>query len=171
MQKDSYPPLVIPAKQRQAAETAVPQFRFLKLHPAARLPARATSGAAAFDVCAIVETPTGRAEVDPYGGTLVIRTGLAVEMPPRWCIKALSRSGHGFKFDVSLANSVGLIDEDYRGEIFLKLRNDGPVILPVETGDRIAQFLFERVEDVDVVWADALSQTARGAGGLGSTGV
>lgn len=151
--------------------TPIPRFKFLQLHPAARLPVRATAGAAAFDVCAIVETPTGRAEVAPHGGTLVIRTGLAVEMPPRWCIKAMSRSGHAFDFDVSLSNSVGLIDEDYRGEIFLKLRNDGPVILPVETGDRIGQFLFERVEDVDVVWATSLSQTERGAGGLGSTGV
>ena len=152
------------------AKPSITTFKFKSLHPAARLPVRKTEGAAAFDVCAIVQTDTGRAEVLPHGGTLVVRTGLAVEMPPGWCIKALSRSGHAFDFDVSLSNSVGLIDQDYRGEVFLKLRNDGPAILAVETGERIGQFLFERVEDVAVVWAEELSQTERGVGGLGSTG-
>lgn len=147
----------------------IPTFKVKKLHPAARMPERATSGAAAFDVCAIVQSDIGRESVIPKG-TLIVGTGLAFECPPGWCIKVLSRSGHGFKFDVSLANSVGLIDADYRGEVMVKLRNDGSSLMPVETGDRIAQLLLERVEDVRLEWAEELGATARGAGGFGSTG-
>jgi len=122
------------------------------------MPQRKSRGAAAYDVQCIVNAPAGQAIVPP-GGTIILGTGLAVEMPPRWCIKALSRSGHGFKLDVSLSNSVGLMDEDFRGELLIKLRNDGCDPFPVKTGDHVAQFLFEPVYDVALVWADELSAT------------
>ena len=143
-------------------------LKFKKLHPAATAPVYATAGAACFDLhaCTVDEgTP------DNVAGTLTVGTGLAVEVPEGWAMLVYSRSGHGFRHNVRLANCVGVIDSDYRGEVMVKLTHDdlgSP--LTVRTGDRIAQAMLVPVYRTELVEADDLSKTMRGTGGLGSTG-
>lgn len=138
-----------------------------KLHPAAVIPQYATTGAACFDLHAI--------EVPDEGVTIgqdtphAFSTGLAFEVPPGWVMVVSSRSGHGFKSDVRLANCAGLIDSDFRGEVKVKLTADGAPFL-VRNGDRIAQARLAQSPQVTFVEVDELSETERGANGYGSTG-
>ena len=81
-----------------------------------------------------------------------------------------SRSGHGFKHGVRLANSVGVIDSDYRGEVSIGLRNDSPLRFDYKAGDRLAQAMILPVPMVELVEVEELSDTERGTGGFGSTG-
>lgn len=141
-------------------------LKIKRLDPAAKLPTYGTEGAACFDIAALHDASFGVSS-----RSMVIRTGLAVEVPPGHVMMIYSRSGHGFKNSVRLANCVGIIDSDYRGEIAVKLTRDDYTDFTVAAGDRIAQAMivpyprvaFEEVED--------LSTTERGAGGFGSTGV
>jgi dUTP pyrophosphatase len=149
-----------------------------KLHQSAIVPAYASEGAACFDLHAIVDIEDDESEEARRINTIRLlpdyeyhfRTGLAFEVPPGWVLKIYSRSGHGFKNSTRLLNCVGVIDSDYRGEVLVGLRNDGGNELPVRHGDRIAQAMLERVERVTFTVVDQLSDTARGAGGFGSTG-
>lgn len=148
------------------------KVRIKKLHPAATIPTYGTTGAACFDLYALDVNGyehLGR-HVDEYEPALC-RTGLAFEVPASHVMMVYSRSGHGFKSDTRLANCVGVIDSDYRGELMVKLTYDGAEDGPfIEPGDRIAQAMIIPVEQVQFELADELSNTARGAGGLGSTG-
>lgn len=137
--------------------------RVKKLHSAARLPEYATDGSGCFDLFALNGS-------ELYGGSGVIDTGLAMEIPEGWVMQIFSRSGHGFKNDVRLANCVGIIDADYRGPVKVKLRSDGPSFFRVEAGDRVAQGMLVEVERVSFNEVSELSETKRGAGGFGSTG-
>lgn len=151
------------------------QVKITCLHDEAILPAYATPGASAMDLHALIEpdfkkiSPTTR--YLNAGGTLIVRTGIAVQVPDGYGLFVLSRSGHGFKWDVSLANSVGLIDSDYTGEIMVKLRNDGREALQVKNGDRIAQCCILPMPRIEWVQVASLDATERGEAGLGSTGV
>lgn len=151
------------------------EIKTQSLHPDAILPVRATDGAACFDLHALIEPEAHKIEPRRRfvnaGGKLVVRTGLAFEIPPGHCMLIFSRSGHGFKNDVRLSNSVGVIDADYRGEVQIALRNDGAEAMSVRHGDRIAQAMILPVPGAVFVRTDELSQTERGTGGLGSTGV
>ncbi len=142
-------------------------LKFRKLHPDAILPAYQSAGAACFDLHAL-ETVWGI----PYGAPLTIRTGLAVEIPEGHAMLIFSRSGHGFKNDTRLANCVGVIDADYRGEIAVRLTRDASCNgqLYVTAGDRIAQAMVIAVPRAAIVLVDSLSETERGTGGFGSTG-
>jgi dUTP pyrophosphatase len=113
--------------------------------------------------------PDGMRAVAP-GRSIVVDTGLAVEIPAGFVMLVFSRSGHGFKSGVRLANSVGVIDSDYRGEVKVKLQNDGSTNFEVMPGDRVAQAMLLPVPVVSLEWADELSDTERGANGHGSTG-
>lgn len=151
------------------------QIKTQPLHPDAILPLRTTDGAACFDLHALIEPDHGliqpRRRYVNAGSKLVVRTGLAFEIPPGHCMLMFSRSGHGFKNDVRLSNSVAVVDADFRGEVMIALRNDGSSAMPVNHGDRIAQAMILPVPGAVFVRADELSETERGAGGLGSTGV
>ena len=81
-----------------------------------------------------------------------------------------SRSGHGFKNDIRLANCTGVIDSDYRGEVKVKLTSDGDCDFAVNAGDRIAQAMLIPVPKVELMAVTELSDTERGTGGFGSTG-
>jgi dUTP pyrophosphatase len=81
-----------------------------------------------------------------------------------------SRSGHGFKNDVRLSNCVGVIDSDYRGEVQIKLSNDGGDHFTINNDDRIAQAMLVKLPWVELIEVDELSETARGTNGFGSTG-
>jgi dUTP pyrophosphatase len=105
-----------------------------------------------------------------FGRVTIIGTGLAFEVPPLHVMRVYIRSSLGFKHGITLANSVGVIDSDYRGEVKLALINHGPHVVTIDPGERIAQFLIEPIPAVVPVEVDVLAETMRGAEGFGSTG-
>lgn len=136
-----------------------------KLNPNAIIPKYATQGSGCFDIHSL----TGGC-VKP-GYPLSCDTGLAFDIPVNHVMLVFSRSGHGFKNDVRLANCVGVIDSDYRGALGVKLTPDSVHgELTVAVGDRIAQAMVIPIDMVDFEEVDELSSTDRGAGGFGSTG-
>ena len=143
-----------------------------QLHKDAKKPTYATDGAGCFDLYAVVNDEIhGEAPlVIPPGQNASVRTGLAFEIPPGFVLDIFSRSGHGFKSGIRLVNSVGQIDSDYRGEVLIGLHNDRRAKFSVRNGDRIAQGRIIPVPRVSFEFVDELSPTARGTGGLGSTG-
>lgn len=138
---------------------------FKKLSPEAVLPAYAHPGDAGMDVCS-VENLT----VAP-GGRALVRTGLAMALPPGYEAQVRPRSGLALKRGVTVLNTPGTIDEGYRGEIGVILANFGDSDFVVEKGDRIAQMVIAPVTRAEVVEVGEVDSTDRGAGGFGSTGV
>ncbi len=133
-----------------------------RLHPAARLPDRATNWSAGADL-ACVEAFTlapGERKLAP--------TGLAVEIPPGWYGRIAPRSGQAWQRGVDTL--AGVVDADYRAELKVLIINFGEAPVSFKAGDRIAQLIIERAAVCDYVWADELSETGRGEGGFGSTG-
>lgn len=138
-----------------------------------KVPCKATNGSAAFDLFSAYE-------LGPLStGTMTrVRTNLVMEIPRGWVGKIYSRSGHGAKHKIRLANGTGIIDSDYRGEIVVCLQRDEfgryeePEIVDIKKNTCIAQILFEPVypHTFMVVDRDWLSDTVRGSGGFGSTG-
>jgi dUTP pyrophosphatase len=144
--------------------------KFKKVHPLAVAPVYATPGAACFDLTAADDGVPHKLDALAR----VYRTGLAFEIPAGHVMLVYSRSGHGFNQAIRLSNSVGVIDADYRGEVMVSLRLDasvGAVVNSPRAGERIAQAMIVPVDRVEFEESDELSETARGAGGFGSTGV
>lgn len=141
------------------------QIKIKKLNENAITPTYATEGAACFDISA-------SEYANIYAGEQqVIGTGLSFEIPEGFVMMVYSRSGHGFKHGVRLGNGTGVIDSDYRGELKVCLRNDGDSGIFVDVGDRIAQAMIVPVPKVVFEGVEQLSETSRGEGGFGSTGV
>lgn len=138
------------------------KLKIKKLHPHALTPTYGTDGAACFDLYSITE--------DYEAPMIVARTGLAFEVPEGHVMMVYSRSGMGIKQGTRLANCVGVIDSDYRGEVMVALHNDRDNAVRVGRGDRIAQAMIVPVQQVAFELVDELSNTDRGAGGFGSTG-
>lgn len=143
------------------------QLKIKKLHPDAVIPAYATPGAACFDIR--VFAPMARSSLMQHCSA-TFQTGLAFEVPDGHVMLVFSRSGHGFNSGVRLANCVGVIDSDYRGELAVRLTTDDQRTLLLGHGDRIAQALVIPVPRVEFVEVDELNETARGTGGFGSSG-
>ena len=141
------------------------QVKIKKLTPTAQMPVYSTPGAACFDIC----TTSQSGYIQP-GTSVGFTTGLSFEIPEGHVMMLYSRSGHGFKHGLRLSNGTGIIDSDYRGELMVKLHNDGGKSALIESGERIAQGMIVPVEQAEFVFADSLSDTERGTGGLGSTG-
>lgn len=139
-----------------------------RLTDTAILPAFATAGAACFDLHADLRAD-GYNQVH-FRESEVIRTGLAFDIPEGYALMIYSRSGHGFKNDVRLANCVGVIDSDYTGEVKIKLTIDNEEGFIVEHGSRVAQAMLIKLPSVQLVEVDELKTTERGANGFGSTG-
>ena len=139
-------------------------IKFKRLHPAARLPTYGSPDAACFDLYAVEPIEVGAFS------SAVARTGIASEIPPGHAMLIYSRSGHGFKHGVRLANAVGVIDSDYRGEVAVALRNDTGIPFDFDPGARLAQALVMPTERVEFIEVDSLSDTQRGDSGFGSTG-
>ena len=145
-----------------------------RLRADVQLPAYGTDGAACFDI--YVDSDSWPVTARAYGVEVlpdrpkVFDTGLSFEVPEGWALMIYSRSGHGFKNDTRLANCVGVIDSDYRGELKVKLTADSPNGIKVYPGDRIAQAMLVQVPKVRFIEVDDLSSTERGEGGFGSTG-
>ncbi len=151
------------------------QVKIKKLIDSAIVPTYGTKGAACFDLyaCEIpeVDISSGVADNVINANKAIIRTGLQFEIPEGQVMLVFSRSGHGFKNDVRLANCTGIIDSDYRGEVMVKLSWDGAYNpLLVYNGDRIAQAMLMPVEQVTFEVVEELTETDRGTSGLGSTG-
>lgn len=128
------------------------------------LPGYATEGAAGMDLLAAAPC------VVPPGGRALVPTGLRVALPPGFEMQVRPRSGLALRHGVTVLNTPGTVDEDYRGEVGVILFNAGTEPFAVARGDRIAQAVFAPV--VRAVWEDAtaLDETGRGEGGFGSTG-
>jgi len=143
------------------------KLKIKRIHPDAIMPTYGTGGAACFDLYAI-QCP----KLTSVFGAHTFRTGLSFEVPDGYVMLVYSRSGHGFKNDTRLANSVGVVDSDYRGEVMVRLTRDAhtPNYLTVSPGDRIAQAMLISVPKLTLVEVDELSETGRGVGGFGSTG-
>lgn len=143
-----------------------PLLQFKKLHPAACLPAYMSSLAAGLDICACLD----RAVVLAPGARILIPTGLAVAIEPGYEIQVRPRSGLALRWGISLVNSPGTIDADYRGEIGIILINHGEDLFTISHGDRIAQLVVASVAQARITEVAELSTTDRGAGGFGHTG-
>ena len=134
----------------------------------AKTPAYATPGSAAADLCAVLDEPL---TVQPMQRVLV-PTGLAIELPGAHAVALVyARSGLSIKHGLCMANGVGVIDSDYRGEIRVGLTNLSDTPYTVQPGDRIAQLVIQEVPTVNLVEVDELDETDRGNGGFGSSGV
>jgi dUTP pyrophosphatase len=144
---------------------AAVELKVAKLKAEARLPSRAHEGDAGLDLYACEPAHLGPGERWSVG------TGIAVEIPPGHGGLVLPRSGLARAHGIALVNAPGLIDSGYRGELRVLLLNTDPAeIFRVEPGDRIAQLLIVPVALAEPVEAEALSESARGDGGFGSSG-
>jgi dUTP pyrophosphatase len=132
------------------------------------LPAYQTAHAAGLDLLAAV--PEEAAVFLAPGEHAMIPTGLAIALPPDHEAQVRPRSGLAAKHGVTVLNSPGTIDADYRGEIRVLLINHGDETFLVQRGERIAQMVIAPVSRVELVAASSLSTTDRGSGGFGSTG-
>ncbi len=138
-----------------------------RLNENAELPYRATEGSAGADLFACV---TEDVIIAP-GAREMIPTGIAIELPDSGCgAFVFPRSSVSSKFGVSLANCVGVIDSDYRGEIKVPLINHSDKPYTVKNGDRIAQMVIMPVIVPEFAECEQLGDTGRGEGGFGSTG-
>src|SRR4030066_2287386 len=124
------------------------KVKIKKLHPGAIIPKYASECAACFYLHAIVESH----EFCLISSAIpqVISTGLSFEIPTGHVMLVYSRSGHGFKNNVRLANCVGVIDSDYRGEVKVKLAADSYDILEIKNGDRVAQAMVIPIDRVEL---------------------
>ncbi|MCH5586262.1 dUTP diphosphatase [Shimazuella sp. AN120528] len=131
------------------------------------LPAKMSTGASGFDLCAAV---TEELVLQP-GEWKLVPTGISIAMPEHLEAQVRPRSGLAFKHGITMLNSPGTIDADYRGEIKVIMVNFGDHPFRVNRGDRIAQLVFQEVAKVQLEQVDELVSSARGAGGFGHTGV
>ena len=131
------------------------------------IPAYKTEGAAGADVCALLDSPV---TITP-GSFAMIPTGLFFEIPAGYEIQVRPRSGLAAKNGVTVLNTPGTIDSDYRGELKVILINLGACDFTINSGDRIAQIIVSPVTVAAFTVTDSLSDTQRGEKGFGSTGV
>jgi dUTP pyrophosphatase len=145
---------------------ADPKIAVVRLKPQARLPLYMSEQAAGMDIYACLETPLS---IEP-GGRELVPTGIAMALPPGFEAQIRPRSGLAIKFGITLLNSPGTIDADYRGEIRVIVINHSEAKFVVNDGDRIAQMIIAPV--VRAQWREVakLPVTDRGSGGFGHTG-
>ncbi|GHU58015.1 deoxyuridine 5'-triphosphate nucleotidohydrolase [Clostridia bacterium] len=147
------------------------KIKIKKLYPDAKLPYRATAGSLGVDLYAYIGDESDRSLVVSPGRTAIVHTGLSVEMPTGYGGFIFARSSIATKHHLTLINSVGIIDNDYRGEIMVHMVNLGDTKYTINDGDRFAQFTVLALPEFDIEEAAELSETARGTQGFGSTGV
>ena len=142
------------------------QVRFQKLDSRAVAPAYGSASAAGADLYAVADTPI---TIDA-GQTVLVHTGLAVEIPEGFVGLVCARSGLATKQGLAPANKVGVIDADYRGEVMVALHNHSGEARTIDHGERIAQLVLVPYLTAAYEQADSLTDTVRGDGGFGSTG-
>lgn len=144
------------------------KLKIKRVRPYAQVPKQATTGSAGSDLYAALEEPLSI----PAGAIRSIPTGIAAE-PDTDSVALLifPRSGLASKYGITLANAIGLVDSDYRGEICVPLINLGKEAFTIEPGMRIAQLVVSPILLPEIEVTDTLTETQRGAGGFGSTGL
>ncbi len=135
------------------------------LRDGAVVPKRATEGSAGYDLYACLENDVTIAPRE----IKIIPTGISVMAEKDTAVMIYARSGLSTKYGISLANGVGVVDSDYRGEVGVALINNGNKDFTVENGMRIAQMVITPILTPDLIVSDELSETERGEGGFGST--
>lgn len=143
------------------------EIKVKKLHPQAVTPGYMTEHAAGMDLHTVIEAPLSLAP----GERTLLPTGLAMEIPPGFEGQVRPRSGLALKKGISLVNSPGTIDADYRGEIGIIIINHGCDPVEFLPGDRVAQLIVAPVTQATIVEAGELNDSARSTGGFGHTGV
>ena len=141
------------------------RFQRLPSNPDLPLPGRATPQAAGYDI----RSAEDEVVLAP-GEIRLVSTGLLMELPEGVECQVRPRSGLALKHGITLPNSPGTIDPDYRGEVKIIMQNSGTKSVTLSRGERVAQLVFARFEALDVEEVDGLSDTERGVGGFGSTG-
>ena len=131
------------------------------------LPEYSTSQSAGMDLRAFITEPVILGVLD----RALIPTGLYIEMPDGYEVQVRPRSGLAIKHGITVINSPGTVDADYRGEICVELVNLSNTPFTVEPGERIAQLVFSKYEKADFIEVEELSETERGTGGIGHTGL
>lgn len=139
----------------------------LRALPGAKIPEYKSEGSAGADVFALLDQPI---HVKP-GETVLVPTGLFIELPEGFEAQIRPRSGLALKYGITLLNTPGTIDSDYRGEIKIIVSNFGKDDFVIENGMRIAQMVFSRVWQADFATVDELQETKRNDGGFGHTGI
>lgn len=139
--------------------------KFKRLHPAAKIPVYSTEQAAGADLSSVEYA------IIPAGETKIVKCGFAIEIPPGFEVQVRPRSGLAAKNGITVLNTPGTIDSDYRGEMMVILINHGQKDFVIEPGDRIAQMVLSPV--LQPIWQEVeeLGETERGEGRFGSTGV
>ena len=143
-----------------------PRLQIKKLRPDAVIPAYMTEHAAGLDLCAAIDAPI----VIAPGERVAISTGLALALPPGFEGQVRPRSGLARSHGITVVNSPGTIDADYRGPVTILLINHGSEPVTIEPKHRIAQLVIAPVVQAELLEVDVLDATERGAGGFGSTG-
>jgi dUTP pyrophosphatase len=143
-----------------------PRLKVQLLREGAQAPSYASAGAAGLDLCAAIE----RSIVLAPGQRVAVPTGIAIALPRDHEGQVRPRSGLARKYGISMVNTPGTIDEDYRGEVQVLLINLGQEPYTIQPGDRVAQLVVAPITRVRVEVANTLDSTERGEGGFGSTG-
>ena len=144
----------------------VMQIQFKKLRENAIIPSYQTEHSAGVDICAANSEPI----VLGVGERALVPCGFAIAIPEGYEVQVRARSGLALKHGITLANSVGTIDADYRGEIGAILINLGQEPFTIQPGERIAQMVLAKYDRAEFVEVSELDETERGTGGFGSTG-
>tara|TARA_B100000902_G_scaffold396126_1_gene456355 strand:+ start:2316 stop:2753 length:438 start_codon:yes stop_codon:yes gene_type:complete len=137
-----------------------------KLNPAVQLPSYKTDGASGMDLMAFIEKPIN---LEP-GKSCLVPTGLSVAFPKKYEIQIRPRSGLAAKNKISVLNTPGTIDSDYRGELKIILFNHGSENFIINNNDRVAQMVLTPIIKMELEDVNELPETVRGDGGFGSTG-
>ncbi len=142
-------------------------LKIKRVHEAAQIPRRETPGSAGHDLRACISHDL----CIPAGGTVKVPTGIAIELESSHYVAVIAaRSSMAAKYGITMANGIGVIDSDYRGELAVLLHNHSNTDFIVRPNDRIAQLILFPVELPELVETDTLTDTERGEGGFGSTG-
>ena len=144
----------------------VPRVLVKKLRPDAVVPSYQSANAAGLDLCAAIDEPI---TLQPRARA-AISTGLALAIPEGFEGQVRPRSGLALKHGITCTNAPGTVDADFRGTVMVLLINHGTEPFTIEPGHRIAQLVIAPVIQAELVETEELSETARGAGGFGSTG-
>ena len=137
-----------------------------RLSPSVQLPSYKTNGASGMDLMAFIDQPI---ELEP-GKSCLVPTGLSVAFPEEYEIQIRPRSGLAAKNNITVLNTPGTIDSDYRGELKIILFNHGNENFQINNSDRIAQMILTPIIKMELQETDELPDTVRGEGGFGSTG-
>ena len=137
-----------------------------RLSPSVQLPSYKTNGASGMDLMAFIEQPI---KLEP-GKSCLVPTGLSVAFPEKYEIQIRPRSGLAAKNNITVLNTPGTIDSDYRGELKIILFNHGNENFQINNSDRIAQMILTPIIKMELQETDVLPDTVRGEGGFGSTG-